>query len=80
MQLEVSLHELVREREVFQFVICMWYFFSPLWSYQTDSILILCHYECLTFAPAVNPNVERNPNPNPNPNPEPNLNPYPTPN
>ena len=35
--------------------------------------------ECPTFvpatiAPAVNPNVERNPNPNPNPNP------YPTPN
>ena len=29
-----------------------------------------------TFAPAVNPNVKRNPNPNPNPN----LNPYPTPN
>ena len=43
----------------------------------------LCCVECLTFAPAtiapaVNPNVERNPNPNPNPNP--NLNPYPTPN
>ena len=50
------------------------------------SLSYITQNECPTFgpatiiAPAVKPNVERNPNPNPNPNPNSNLNPHPPPN